>query len=81
LPRPGNARLADTEGFGNLEEVLGGVQLIAPAGGTSDAVPLTSHNAGLDLEDDVEFAASGEQGGRDPQVLVERSVEPSNICE
>jgi hypothetical protein len=74
--------LADTEGFGKPGGgPRGGVQLIAPAGGTSDAVPLTSHNGGLDLEDDVEFAASGEQSGRDPQVLIERKRRAVDICE
>ena len=65
--------LAGTKRLGDAEQIgRGGVQLVAPAGGTSNPVLLTADNAGLDLEDDVKLAASGEQRGRYPQVLLER---------
>ena len=65
--------LADPQRVGDAEEVgRGGVQLVAPVRGANDPVLLTADNTGLDLEDDVELAAFGEQAGRNPQVLVER---------
>ena len=53
--------LADPQRVGDTEEVgRRGVQLVAPVRGAHDPVLLTADNTGLDLEDDVELAASGE---------------------
>ena len=76
------AALADPQRVGDAEEVgRRGVQLVAPAHGAHDPVLLTADNTGLDLEDDVEVAASASRSDAIRRFSSSGSVEPSNMCE